>query len=155
MPSAERSENEGVQALPAVREPIVTTRRIVLSLLIALGVAGIIYAFSEGESEPATVTVPGVERVSPRADTLALRQDRVVADLETGFDGVLQIDGVEIPDDQLQRTIELGIVSFAPGPEKEFESFAPGRHRARVVFWRVSEGRGSDDRTFEWVFNVH
>lgn len=145
----------GVQALPAVRQPIFTLRRLVLSVLLALGVGGLIYAFSEGKSEVPKVTVPGVERVSPTAGTFALRQDRIVADLQTGFDGVLQLDGVEIPDDQLQRTIELGIVSFQPGPEKEFETLAPGRHRARVVFWPVSEGRGEASRTFEWVFNVH
>ena len=144
-----------VQALPAARQPIFTVRRLVLSLLVALGVAGVIFAFSENETEPPTVTVPGVDSVSPRPGSLALRQDRVIADLATGFDGVLQIDGVEIPDDQLQRTIELGIVSFQPGPEKEFERLTPGRHRVRVIFWPVSGGRGVDDRTYEWAFNVH
>ena len=144
-----------MQALPAARQPIFTLRRIVISLLVAVGVAGMIFAFTEAESEPPTVTVPGVESVSPQPGSLALRQDRVIADLQSGFDGVLQIDGVEIPDDQLQRTIELGIVSFAPGPEKEFERLAPGRHRARVVFWPVSDGRGDDNRTYEWFFNVH
>lgn len=144
-----------MQALPAARQPIFTVRRIVVSLLVAVGVAGVIFSFTEAESEPPTVTVPGVESVSPRPGDFALRQDRIIADLQSGFDGVLQIDGVEIPDDQLQRTIELGIVSFAPGPEKEFERLAPGRHVARVVFWPVSEGRGEDDRSYEWVFNVH
>lgn len=144
-----------VQALPAARQPIFTLRRLVISLLVAVAVGGILFAFSAGASEPPTVTVPGVESVSPPAGTFALRQDRIAADLESGFDGVLQIDGVEIPDDQLQRTIELGIVSFTPGPEKEFERLAPGRHRARVVFWAVAEGRGQDDKTFEWFFNVH
>ena len=148
-------ENGRVQALPAARQPIVTLRRVVISVLIAVGVGGLILAFSEGKSEPPTVTVAGVESVSPQPNTLALRQDRVIADLQTGFDGVLQIDGIEIPDDQLQRTIELGIVSFAPGPEKEFDELAPGRHRARVIFWPVSEGRGEENRTFEWFFNVH
>ena len=148
-------ENGRVQALPAARQPIFTLRRIVISLLIAVGVGGLILAFSEAESEPPTVTVPGVESVSPRPGTFALRQDRVIADLQTGFEGVLQIDGVEIPEDQLQRTTELGIVSFAPGPEKEFEQLAPGRHRARVVFWPISEGRGDSNRTYDWVFNVH
>lgn len=144
-----------MQALPAARQPIVTLRRVVISLLVAVGVAGLLIAFSEGKSEPPVVTVPGVESVAPRPNTLALRQDRVIADLQNGFDGVLQIDGTEIPDDQLQRTIELGIVSFAPGPEKEFEELAPGRHRARVIFWSVADGRGKDDRTYEWFFNVH
>ena len=148
-------ENGRVQALPAARQPIFTLRRIVLSLLVAVGVAGLIFAFTEAESEPPTVTIPGVESVSPRPGSLALRQDRIIADLQSGFDGILQIDGVEIPDDQLQRTIELGIVSFAPGPEKEFERLAPGRHRVRVVFWPVSEGRGESNRTYEWFFNVH
>ena len=153
--SPETGENEEVQALPAARQPIFTLRRLVISVLVALAIGGVIYSFSEGESEPPIVTVPGVEAVSPRPDALALRQDRVIADLQSGFDGVLQIDGVEIPDDQLQRTIELGIVSFAPGPEKEFERLAPGRHRARVVFWPASEGRGDASRTYEWFFNVH
>ena len=144
-----------MQALPVARQPIVTLRRIVISVLVAVGIGGLILAFSEGESEPPTVTVPGVESVSPLPNTFALRQDRVIADLQSGFDGILQIDGVEIPDDQLQRTVELGIVSFAPGPEKEFEALAPGRHRARVVFWPASEGRGEESRIYEWFFNVH
>jgi hypothetical protein len=139
----------------ALREGIVTRRRVIISILVAIALGGVVFAFSEAGDEPVTVTVRGVESVFPAQGSLALRQDRVMADLEQDLDGVLKIDGVEIPEDQLDRTPELGQVSFTPGEGKEFERFDAGRHRATVVFWSVSEGRGVSDREFTWAFNVH
>ena len=38
---------------------------------------------------------------------------------------------MEIPEDQLDRVVELGQISFRPGPGKEIATFAAGRERRR------------------------
>lgn len=134
---------------------LVTPRRLLLSFLLALAAMGVVFAFTEGEDEPPVRTVAGVESVFPAQGQLVLRQDRIIADLRTGFQGVLQIDGVEIPEDQLQRTPELGIVQYTPGPGTETGPLAPGRHTARVVFWDATAGREAGTRSYTWTFQVH
>jgi hypothetical protein len=75
-------------------------------------------------------------------------------DLATGWGGTLVIDGVEIPEDELDLTPELGLVEFTPGEGRTVDALRPGRNCVSAVIWRLSDGRGVADRTVPWCFEV-
>jgi hypothetical protein len=77
----------------------------------------------------------------------------VGADLKDDHTGVLFVDGVEIPLDQLRITSGLGQVSFRPGPGKEIERLAPGPHSATIEYWRQDLSR-DQGRSFTWQFTA-
>jgi hypothetical protein len=133
---------------------VVTPRRVLISLLAAAAVVGIGWAFSNSEPDSEVRFVTGVQSVFPPPGDLDLRQVRITADLSPGFTGVLQIDGVEVPEDQLERIEALNQVSYTPGEGKEVERLSPGSHCATVVFWRIAESRDRS-RRHEWCFDVH
>lgn len=139
---------------PRIRD-LVTARKVVLSFLLALAVVLLVVSFTSSREAPTVVATGGVEGVSPQPGEFALRQDRIRADLTDGMTGVLVIDGVEIPEDQLQRTPELGLVSYAPAPGNEIEELAPGEHQATVLFWDPQIGREAGSRSYTWRFQAH
>lgn len=133
---------------------MVTARRILLSLVVAIGVVGIAWAFASNPSDPQVHFVTGVEGVYPPSGALDVRQVRIGIDLAPGYTGVLQVDGVEIPEDQLDRVDPLNQIFYTPGVGKETGRLSPGRHCATALFWRVTETRASA-RSTEWCFGVH
>lgn len=149
------------------RRGLFSLRRLVLSLLL-LGAAGGMYlAFTESvdqEPEQLTVRDAAVEQVFPPPGDLELRQTRIGVDLVDGYRGVLQIDGVEIPEDQYEAasgtgnvavaTAGLNQVVFVPGAGKEIERLSPGRHCVTAVFWPQQSSRDAA-RRLPWCFEVH
>lgn len=130
-------------------------RRLVLSLLVALGVAGIAFAFSRTETDEApTFSDVAVEAVFPGQGDLDLRQARIGIDLRSGYTAVLLVDGREIPEDQLERVEPLAQVFYTAAAGKETGALAPGRHCAAAVLWQVTRSR-ADSRRYSWCFNVH
>lgn len=132
------------------------TRNIILSILVAIAVVGIGYAFSQNEEggQP-VIKDSAVSRVFPEPGDQVLRQDTIYVELQVPYTGVLRIDETEIPEDQLQR-FQVGNttrVAYTPGPEKETGALRPGRHSATAIFWETGKSR-REARTFGWNFSV-
>ena len=132
------------------------TRAIVLSLLVAVAVVGIGYAFSLNEEGGQPVLKDtAVARVFPEPGDQVLRQDTIYVELEVPYTGVLRIDETEIPEDQLER-LQVGNttrVAYTPGPGTETGALRPGRHSATAIFWEADKTR-QQARTFGWNFSV-
>jgi hypothetical protein len=79
-------------------------------------------------------------------------QDAITADLRNTFTGVLVIDGIEVPEDQLDRVEPLGQVSFRPGPGKDVVRFQPGVHTVVVLFWEQGKERPASPEAYSWTF---
>ena len=127
----------------------------VLAVAVAL-VAVAIDAFGDGGDDP--VLQGGdqavVENLIPRRDAQVPQQSNVGIDVQTGWEGTLVIDGVEIPQDQLQITPEIGLIEFTPGEGLAVEQLDPGQNCVTAVIWKISDGRGVADRTIPWCFDV-
>jgi hypothetical protein len=83
-----------------------------------------------------------------------VRQAEVGIDLAPGWTGVLLINGLEIPEDQLRRVEPQNEVYFQPGEGKELEAFQAGTIVVEAQIWRsVSETR-DDARSVTWSFGV-
>ena len=95
-----------------------------------------------------------VENLIPRRNAQVPQQSGVGIDLVNGWDGTLVVSGVEIPRDQLVLTPEIGLIEFTPGPDKAVEELVSGENCVTAIIWRVSDGRGVDDRTIPWCFDV-
>lgn len=129
--------------------------RIVVTLLLGLAAFGFIYAFTlRGDDEETTVTHSAVEFLFPQPGApLEVRQAEVGVDLRAGWTGVLQIAGVEIPEDQLRRVDPQNQFFFQPGEGKEFEEFPPGQLCATALIWPQTEDRDVAE-TVRWCFRV-
>jgi hypothetical protein len=79
-------------------------------------------------------------------------QDAITADLRNDLTGVLVIDGIEVPEDQLDRVEPLGQVSFRPGPGKDVVRFQPGVHTVVVLFWEQGKARPASPESYSWTF---
>ena len=134
---------------------LVTPYRIGVSVVLAGAFAAMYVALiSAKEPEPKDSQPAGVVSFAPAEGSTVLRQSRIVAELRPGLVGVLVIDGVEIPEDQLEHLEGSNWVGFTPGSGTETGALKPGSRCAVVVYWPVEESRSVADQ-FRWCWNVH
>lgn len=154
-------------------------RRPQLSLLVAsLIIAICVVAIGVGIS----IAVTGVDRqglpdtieeISPlRAASQVPSQTQIFVDLQSGFTGVLIIDGLELETinlDDVNNDAKPGqevtlppttifepgnaTLTFDPSPESTISEFSQGEHIVKVIFWKQIEGRGRA-RSYTWSFTV-
>ena len=94
-----------------------------------------------------------VEQLYPARDSEALQQQQVGIDLGPTYTGVLVLNGVEIPEEQLQRRPELNQVFFQPGDDLAVEELTPGRNCVTALVWSATETR-ENSRAVNWCFEV-
>ena len=140
------------------RERLVTLRRIVITALVGVALVGFWYAGAgiRSEEEIASQTDSAVEATFPGEAELDVRQARIGVDLASGLRADIALDGVPIPESELQRVDPLGIVYYIPAPNRSTGALAPGRHCAQAVIWDPTrETRQSGGHTFSWCFTLH
>ena len=133
-----------------------TARRVVISVLLAGSLAALVWAFSQTRSAPVSPVYsdPAVRQLFPQPDDHILRQERVGVTLASAYTGVLQVNGVEIPEDETERVAGLNQLFYTPGPEKAVPSLGPDRNCVAVVLWRYDQSR-DQSRRFAWCFYAH
>ena len=130
----------------------------IISLLLAVAVGGfwLAGAGARTEEESAAVIDSAVEATYPGESELDVRQARIGVDLQSGYTADLTIDGIQIPEDELQRVESLGIVYYLPDPSRTTGALEPGRHCAQAFLWQPTRGKREDvGRTFSWCFHLH
>ena len=136
------------------REKLFTLPRIIISVLLALAFAGLSVAFTMHDDSPNPRLRPrAVRTVSPLPASLQLRQTEIFVELAPEYTGTLAVNGIPIPDDQLDVIEGLNRYSFTPGAEKEIEELPPGRACAVVTYTSVAAAAQSSGN-YRWCFNV-
>ena len=128
-------------------------RRIVISVVAAIAIAGIWWAFSSAETKRPSQP-EAIESVSPPEGDLDLRQVQIGVDLAAGYTGMLFLDGAEIPADDIHVEPALNSISLKPQPDSQFRTLRPGLHRATVLYWPTAQGR-SQEKSYTWHFTLH
>ncbi len=131
-------------------------RKLVVGVVLVAALSAFVYAFSLGRGTTDEVATTGaVEQLVPPQGAQVLRQSEIGIDLAPEWTGVLQINGIEIPEDQLRRVPAQNQVFFTPGPGHEIEELPPGRVDVTALIWRpVADETREDADTVRWTFQV-
>jgi hypothetical protein len=152
-------------------EGLVTTRRVVSSVALAVAASLLVIGFQESQdggvdvrqSRPAAVL-----RVFPTEGAASLRQEPIGAQLADEYTGEIEIDGRPIPADQTERPVVgtgpnspaarglsgLNQVSFTPGPGRDIVSLSPGAHTARILYWKKVGETRDQALLYSWSFTA-
>lgn len=162
-----------LEALPRPPDPWKWPRR--LGMAAALGAALLFVVVTlqnapHSSNSAEAADDPAVVRRTPDPGSHVVRQSSVGVQLLPGYDGRLTIDGVTIPEDQLDGVVlpgdanydpELGIrpntrnrVFFTPGPDKAVDEYRTGEVQVTARFWRIADGE-SASRSISWAFFVN
>ncbi|MFI5046998.1 MAG: hypothetical protein ACHQIG_08030 [Acidimicrobiia bacterium] len=132
---------------------------IVAIALFAVLNLGVILLANSDTSKPGTQSLPvTVESVNPGPGELTGLVDDVTIDLRDDLTGDMVIDGITIPEDQLERTAELGIITFRPGKGKELTKLVSGENTVVVYYWPRTDDRPEPLETapgrYSWRFRA-
>jgi hypothetical protein len=151
---------------------------LIASLAIALGLILIIFGFTTALTGDDGIDRPeAIESIQPVENAVqVLQQERVVVDLEAGYEARLVIDGIELPTTVIGQSdvdpfdqpapgqqVDLpttavfdpgnSVISFQPVEGAPIESFTEGLHEVQVIFWRIEDGP-DEALSYRWKFNV-
>jgi hypothetical protein len=134
-------------------------RRVLTTLVIAACIVGLVVMVQHtqrGDKDEPKFTGQSkavVELKAPAPESNVLSQAQLLIDLTTNYDSSFVVNGVLIPDDQLQKRPELNQVIFSPGPGKVIEKFPAGRNCVEATIFRI-DGVQEDVPATRWCFNV-
>lgn len=151
---------------------------LIASLVIACGFVLVIFGLTTAlTGDDGIDRAEAIESVQPVENAVqVLQQERVVVDLQPGYEARLVIDGIELPTtvigqsdvdpfDQAKpgQQVDLpttavfdpgnAVISFQPVEGALIESFTQGLHEARLIFWRIEDGP-EQALSYRWEFNV-
>ena len=128
-------------------------RRSIIALLL-LVVAASVFGLTRLSSGPSQAVSAIIESTVPGNGDQIQQQSPITVDLLSGWDAKLTIDGRAIPDQQLQKVKEQGIIKFQPGPGKVLEYFPAGQNCVTLTYWQLA----NPDSTFTapaWCFTAY
>jgi hypothetical protein len=120
-----------------------------LLVVIAGAVTALVFLDEDSDND---VRDAAIERFYPTEGDKIFQQAPVGLDLAGGFDASLSLNGVAIPEDQLDKTEPLNLVLFTPGPGKEVEQYSQGQNCVVATFWPLSDPSVVASRS--WCFSV-
>jgi hypothetical protein len=95
-----------------------------------------------------------IEAIQPERGQLTGLIDTVSVDLADNLQGDMVVDGLQLPDDQLEKIPQLGVISFRPGPGKELPRLQAGDNTVVVHYWQRGEPRPANPPSFSWRFRA-
>lgn len=144
--------------MTAAVERSTVVRRVVITLIVLACIAGLALAVNRTETGEEDVALSGpadiVELLVPSAGSEILRQDRIGIDLAPGWDANLIVNGISIPNDQLDKTPALNQVYFQPGDGKVIEELRPGPNCAQALPYLERRGADAARPPIRWCFEV-
>jgi hypothetical protein len=139
---------------------------VVVGLLVAIN-----FLVLAGRSHPSdTAHLPlHVQALLPLPEQQIDRGDTVGAQLDSGYQGLIYINGAVVPPDQITGDPGLGEVTFRPGcagarsgvsaSECQLRNFDPGTLNLRIDYWPSSESyetavKKKDVASYAWQASV-
>ena len=120
-----------------------------LGLALAAVVVGTVLIAPQG----AGVGLPDqVDFISPTSGAIVLRQVRLEIDMAAGYEIVLFVDGLRIPEDQILVTEQTGYHRWQPSSDTATPEWAPGDHTIRID-WDTTSGN-PDPGSLTWSFRT-
>jgi len=137
------------------RTPAHPWRWVIVAVVVIAALNLAIFGLSSSDTSPEGRTLPStIDSLTPPPGELIRLQDTIGADLRDDLTGVLLLDGVEIPEDQLERVVPLASVTFRPGPDQDLERFEAGEHTLTVLYWEQGKPRPANPDSYSWSFRA-
>ncbi|MEY2570207.1 MAG: hypothetical protein QOE63_557 [Acidimicrobiaceae bacterium] len=134
-------------------------RRSIITGIVLLCIGGLVVAAQHTRRGDEKIDLTGgnttvVELLTPPdGSTLVNQQAQVGIDLTADYGANLQLNGVLIPENQLERHPELNSVYFRPGPDQIIKVLPAGRNTVTAILFRV-DGTPTSTPSITWTFNV-
>lgn len=141
---------------------------VIASCLVAIGVAvSLAVTGRDASALPAAIESTNPSRGARQVPA----QTQVQVDLVDGYTGILVIDGIELETVNIEsvQTAQPGqqvtlpattiyepgnaTLTFVPSDAAAITGFEQGEHVARVIYWKIIDGRETA-RSFTWTFEV-
>ncbi len=136
------------------RQRLVTLRRVVMSVLLAVATIGMyVVSTMHDDSPTGGARSRTVKSVSPEPGTIQPRQTEIFVELDPSYRGQLAINGTSIPDDQVAVVQGLNRISYMPGAGREVERLPAGLNCAVVRFQPLPDAPGQPG-SYRWCFSV-
>lgn len=131
---------------------------VAIALFAVVNLVVILLANSDTDA-PGTKSLPDwVESINPGSGELTGLVDDVTIDLSDDLTGDMVLNGQVVPEDQLDRTTELGILSFRPGKGKDIQKLPAGTNSVVVYAWPRGDDRPEPLDTaplvYSWTFRA-
>ena len=128
---------------------------VAIALLVVFNLGIFLFNESDTSQQGENALPVDIQAISPEQNQITGLIDTVTVDLADQYSGVLVIDGVEIPEDELERVVGIQQVSFRPGPDKAISRFRTGENQVVVKYWdgRLQD-RPAKPYTFSWSFRA-
>ena len=147
---------------PAVRPRLLRhpwRAAVIVIVLVAVANLGTVLFHEADTSRTGQIYPNAIDSVSPAPGEIISPNATITVDLRDDLTGVLLLAPggsqlQEVPEDQTDRVIPLGQLSFRPGPGKEISQFAPGDYSAVVYFWTQGKDRPAKPGAYQWSFRV-
>lgn len=127
---------------------------VAVALIVVLNLGVVLLANSDTSVDGRARLPNDIESINPERGEITGLVDDVSVDLLDSLTGVLVVDGLEIPEDQLDRVEELGLITFRPGPGKELTQFRAGDNTVEVLYWPRTEDRPAEPARYGWRFRA-
>jgi len=132
--------------------PTAVRRSIIALLLLVAALAAFGLTRLSGTPSPPIDTI--IESREPEEGDKVLQQSQITIDLLSGWDGKLTIDGIAIPDDQVVKVREQGIIRFQPARGKALEYFPAGQNCITFTYWQLATGPEQSFTAKPWCFTA-
>jgi hypothetical protein len=123
-------------------------------LLIVLNLGIVLLANADTSPGGKQELPSAVESINPERGQLTGLIDNVTVDLADSLQGDMTVDGVLIPEDQLDTIPQLGVITFRPGPGKDLTRLLTGENTVVVHYWPRSDPRPDQPPAFSWRFRA-
>ncbi|MEI8002321.1 MAG: hypothetical protein WCI50_13305 [Actinomycetes bacterium] len=127
---------------------------LVVAFIVLVNLAVVLLRNTDTTSTTASGLPTSIESISPGNGEIVRTTDTITVDLNDLDTGVLIIDRAEIPEDQVERVVPLGQISFRPGTGKDLEEFSPGVHTVTVLSWPQGKPRPDHPASYTWTFKA-
>jgi hypothetical protein len=125
----------------------VTYTLLAVTLLAIIGGAILFIPAGDPEQLPAAV-----DRYAPQDGDIAINPVKVLIDVQPNYEVRFVIDGIVIPDSDVDSIVATGRYQFAPGEGKAIEQWTSGEHTV-VATW-IGGTAGTDAGTLVWTFRL-
>jgi len=125
----------------------VTYTLLAVALLTIIGVSILFVPSGDPEQLP-----DAVQRYAPQDGDIAINPVKVLIVVQPNYELRFVIDGIPIPDEDVDAIAEIGRFQFEPGEGKAIERWTSGEHTV-VATW-IGGTAGTDAGTLVWTFRV-